>query len=158
MSPFPAQFESASIPPICPATRFGRSWACDCPCWVGGPAQATERPDSASRARWRFESREDTSRIADIDSRVFWITLWVTPVVWGFFTVSTFFSFNYGWMLCTLVALALSGANLYGYTRCSRAAKARVGSISASITSSVLQQGFASQFGGGGGGGAANRV
>ncbi|KAJ1479937.1 hypothetical protein T484DRAFT_1812328 [Baffinella frigidus] len=51
---------------------------------------------------WRFESREDTSRISDVDSRVFWVTLWVMPIIWGFFTVSTFFSFNYGWMLCTL--------------------------------------------------------
>ena len=31
------------------------------------------------------------------------LTLWLMPVVWGFFTVSTFFAFNYGWMLCTLV-------------------------------------------------------
>jgi hypothetical protein len=52
---------------------------------------------------WRFESREDTSRISDLDSRVFWLTLWVMPLVWGIFTVSTFFSFNYGWMLCCLV-------------------------------------------------------
>jgi len=52
---------------------------------------------------WRFESREDTSRISDLDSRVFWMTLWIMPVLWGIFTVSTFFSFNYGWMLCCLV-------------------------------------------------------
>lgn len=52
---------------------------------------------------WRFESREDTSRISDLDSRVFWLTLWVMPLIWGIFTVSTFFSFNYGWMLCCLV-------------------------------------------------------
>ena len=52
---------------------------------------------------WRFESREDTSRISDLDSRVFWLTLWVMPILWSIFTVSTFFSFNYGWMLCCLV-------------------------------------------------------
>jgi hypothetical protein len=52
---------------------------------------------------WRFESREDTSRISDLDSRVFWLTLWLTPILWSIFTISTFFSFNYGWMLCCLV-------------------------------------------------------
>mmetsp|Transcript_36161 Transcript_36161/g.56480 ORF Transcript_36161/g.56480 Transcript_36161/m.56480 type:complete len:85 (+) Transcript_36161:376-630(+) len=72
------------------------------------------------------------------------------PVVWGFFTVSTFFSFNYGWMLCCLVALALSGANLYGYIKCSRAAKERVGTMAASVTSNLLQQGLATRFGMGG--------
>jgi hypothetical protein len=55
---------------------------------------------------WRFESREDTSRISDLDSRVFWLTLWVMPILWTIFTVSTFFSFNYGWMLCCLVGLS----------------------------------------------------
>mmetsp|Transcript_56839 Transcript_56839/g.118878 ORF Transcript_56839/g.118878 Transcript_56839/m.118878 type:complete len:224 (-) Transcript_56839:24-695(-) len=100
---------------------------------------------------WRFESREDTSRIADVDSRIFWLTLWVMPVVWGFFAVSTFFSFNYGWMLCTLVALSLSCANLYGYVKCSRAAKAKVGSFASSVATGVLQQSIASRFGGGGG-------
>mmetsp|Transcript_54542 Transcript_54542/g.111271 ORF Transcript_54542/g.111271 Transcript_54542/m.111271 type:complete len:226 (+) Transcript_54542:102-779(+) len=99
---------------------------------------------------WRFESREDTSRIADVDSRVFWLTLWVWPLLWGFFTIQTFFSFNYGWMLCTLVALALSGANLYGYMKCSRAAKDRVSNIASSVASNMFQQGLASQFGGGG--------
>mmetsp|Transcript_29531 Transcript_29531/g.60032 ORF Transcript_29531/g.60032 Transcript_29531/m.60032 type:complete len:225 (-) Transcript_29531:84-758(-) len=99
---------------------------------------------------WRFESREDTSRIADVDSRVFWLTLWTWPLIWGFFTVQTFFSFNYGWMLCTLVALALSGANLYGYIKCSRAAKDRVSTLASSVASNMLSRGLASQFGGGG--------
>mmetsp|Transcript_38805 Transcript_38805/g.57028 ORF Transcript_38805/g.57028 Transcript_38805/m.57028 type:complete len:229 (-) Transcript_38805:168-854(-) len=92
---------------------------------------------------WRFESREDTSRISDLDSRVFWMTLWIMPLLWGIFTVSTFFSFNYGWMLCCLVALSLSGANLYGYTKCSRAANERMGGIASSVASSMMSQQFA---------------
>lgn len=91
---------------------------------------------------WRFESREDTSRISDLDSRVFWLTLWVMPLIWGIFTVSTFFSFNYGWMLCCLVAFSLSGANLYGYTKCSSAAKERMGGLASSVASSMLSQQF----------------
>jgi len=98
---------------------------------------------------WRFESREDTSRISDVDSRVFWVTLWLMPILWGFFTISTFFSFNYGWMLCCIVAVCLSGANLYGYIKCSRAAKAKVGSLASSVASGVLQQQFVSRFTGG---------
>lgn len=96
---------------------------------------------------WRFESREDTSRIADIDSRVFWLTLWLTPLVWSFFFISTFLSLNWGWLLCTVVANVLSGANLYGYIKCSRAAKEKVGSLATSVAANM----FASRFGGGGG-------
>mmetsp|Transcript_54437 Transcript_54437/g.127301 ORF Transcript_54437/g.127301 Transcript_54437/m.127301 type:complete len:222 (+) Transcript_54437:139-804(+) len=110
---------------------------------------------------WRFESREDTSRIADIDSRVFWLTLWVQPILWGFFTIQTFFSFNYGWMLCTLVAVALSGANLYGYIKCSRAAKDRVSNIASTMATGLVRQGLTAQFGGAAGApaaGGANNV
>ena len=67
---------------------------------------------------WRFESREDTSRISDLDSRVFWLTLWVMPLIWGIFTVSTFFSFNYGWMLCCLVRVRRSSCAA-SFPRCS---------------------------------------
>jgi len=107
---------------------------------------------------WRFESREDTSRIADVDSRIFWATLWVMPAIWGFFAFSAFFSFNYGWMLCTLVALSLSGANLYGYIKCSRAAKAKVGSFASSVATGMLTQSIASRFGGGASAAGANAV
>lgn len=99
---------------------------------------------------WRFESREDTSRISDLDSLVFWLTLWLTPILWSIFTISTFFSFNYGWMLCCLVAVSLSGANLYGYTKCSSAAKERMGGIASTVASSMLSQQL-SRFSGGGG-------
>eukprot|EP00283_Hemiselmis_rufescens_P026791 CAMPEP_0173439112 /NCGR_PEP_ID=MMETSP1357-20121228/20773_1 /TAXON_ID=77926 /ORGANISM="Hemiselmis rufescens, Strain PCC563" /LENGTH=214 /DNA_ID=CAMNT_0014404449 /DNA_START=5 /DNA_END=646 /DNA_ORIENTATION=- len=98
---------------------------------------------------WRFESREDTSRIADIDSRVFWLTLWVTPLVWSLFMISTLLSFNWGWLLCTVVANVLSAANLYGYVRCSRAAKDKVGSLATSVAAGMFSQGLSSRFGGG---------
>lgn len=38
------------------------------------------------------------------------------------------------------MALSLSGANLYGYTRCSSAAKERMGGIASSVASSMLSQ------------------
>jgi hypothetical protein len=40
------------------------------------------------------------------------------------------------------VALSLSGANLYGYTKCSSAAKERMGGIASSVASSMLSQQF----------------
>ena len=43
-------------------------------------------------------------------------------------------------LVCAQVALSLSGANLYGYTRCSNAAKERVGGIASSMASSMLSQ------------------
>ena len=58
---------------------------------------------------------------------IFWLTLWLMPLVWSIFFISTFLSLNWGWLLCTVVGNVLSGANLYGYIKCSRAAKEKVG-------------------------------
>ena len=41
------------------------------------------------------------------------------------------------------MALSLSGANLYGYTKCSSAAKEKMGGISAAVASSLMSQQFA---------------
>jgi hypothetical protein len=40
------------------------------------------------------------------------------------------------------VAFSLSGANLYGYTKCSSAAKERMGGLASSVASSMLSQQF----------------
>ncbi len=48
---------------------------------------------------------------------------------------------------CSQVALVLSGANLYGYIRCSRAAKAKVGTFAESVATGIFKQGLAQATG-----------
>ena len=65
---------------------------------------------------WYFESL-DEKKNSGMDSFMFWLALYVTPIVWGVFAVSSILSFNfYNFSLC-LAACILSGTNLYGYIK-----------------------------------------
>ncbi|TPX64920.1 hypothetical protein SpCBS45565_g05561 [Spizellomyces sp. 'palustris'] len=108
---------------------------------------------------WRFESREN--RIVNAtDSRVFWFSLYLAPALWALFAfISVFRSFM--WLLVTIVAITMSMANVIGYTKCEKDAKAKVTNF---IAGQGVVQGFvgnmiSNRLGGffGGGGGAASR-
>ncbi|KAJ1928760.1 Golgi apparatus membrane protein tvp23 [Tieghemiomyces parasiticus] len=72
---------------------------------------------------WIFESRDPSIPVNATDSRVFWGTLYATPVVWGLLALFTLIRFNFEWLLVVIVAIVLSGANLVGYMRCDKDAK-----------------------------------
>lgn len=73
--------------------------------------------DDNGQSHWVFESGNH-GRISARESRLFWIALIVTPVLWGIFLVTAFFGLNFKWMLPVFIALTLNGANLYGYIKC----------------------------------------
>jgi hypothetical protein len=76
--------------------------------------------------RWHFESARDPTTIDAIDSRVFWASLYVTPVVWVLLAIVAVLKFNFGWLLICAVAIALSASNTYGYMQCDKDARKRV--------------------------------
>jgi len=69
---------------------------------------------------WKFESRPDGQESNKKDSRLFWGSLYITPAIWVFLTVAALVKFNLKWLPLTLVAVALNGAQLWGYWQCSR--------------------------------------
>ena len=56
-----------------------------------------------------------------VDSRIFWISLYVTIVIWLFLAFFTLFDPK--WLLVVAVALTLNAANVVGYTQCDKDAK-----------------------------------
>jgi len=42
----------------------------------------------------------------------------LAPVFWGLFFLAALIGFRFKWLLLVMIALALNGANLHGYTRC----------------------------------------
>ena len=60
-----------------------------------------------------------------VDNRIFWTVLYATPVVWSFFFVTAFMRWHFGWMVTVIMALILSGSNVYGYWKCSSDQKAK---------------------------------
>lgn len=52
------------------------------------------------------------------EARLFWMALVVCPVLWSIFFIVALFGFKFKWLLLVMIALALNGANLYGYVKC----------------------------------------
>jgi hypothetical protein len=83
---------------------------------------------------WLFESAPQTT-VPALDSRIFWWALYLAPIVWGVFGILSLIRFSFDWLLVDLVGMALTGANLVGYFKCSSDASKR---LQASITSGAL--------------------
>jgi len=73
---------------------------------------------------WVFESADDASSLSPADKRLFWVGLYAPAVVWSVFLVMTIFKIQ--WLIVVVAALSLSGANIVGYTKCSKDASQRL--------------------------------
>ncbi|PVV01293.1 hypothetical protein BB560_004292 [Smittium megazygosporum] len=72
------------------------------------------------------------------DSKIFWTLLYATPVVWGVLAVVAFLSLRFQWLLIVIIAIALSYANLNGYSSCEKSARIEYnGAANSSTTPSV---------------------
>lgn len=54
------------------------------------------------------------------DGRIFWWSLYLTPIVWVLLGVVCVLKFNLSYLLLVVVALVLSSANIIGYYKCSK--------------------------------------
>ncbi|CAH1764115.1 14095_t:CDS:2 [Entrophospora sp. SA101] len=101
---------------------------------------------------WMFESRDPSRPVNPTDSRIFWISLYATIVIWIFFG---FFALLKQWFLIVLVALSLNIANAIGYTQCDKDAKkkwasnlaSRAASESPSLVGRLFTAGIGKYFG-----------
>jgi hypothetical protein len=74
--------------------------------------------------RWIFESAPNRA-VNKFDHSVFWTVLYMTPVAWACLFMIGLLKLEIGWLLTVCMALALSGANVYGYYKCSSDQKAK---------------------------------
>ncbi|CAB9530650.1 membrane protein TVP23 [Seminavis robusta] len=80
--------------------------------------------------RWIFECADtlpngSTIQRNKFDSNVFWMVLYVTPVIWGGLFIIGLLKFELGWLILVVMALGLNCANVYGYYKCSNDQKAK---------------------------------
>ncbi|PVU87732.1 hypothetical protein BB559_004949 [Furculomyces boomerangus] len=76
--------------------------------------------NDVGKSEWIFEHREVTN---SSDSSIFWIMLYITPLVWGVLAFVAILSFSFQWLLIVFIAIILSSTNLVGYTKCEKDAK-----------------------------------
>ncbi|KAL3217326.1 hypothetical protein MRX96_032517 [Rhipicephalus microplus] len=82
-----------------------------------------------------FQAGEQTTDASE--ASLFWMGLIGAPVLWTLFFFVSLFSWNFQWLMVTMIALALNGANLYGYIRCRLGSK---GSMKAAASNFFGQQ------------------
>lgn len=86
---------------------------------------STPGKPGATTNKWRFES-STTKKSNDFDVRVFWGGIYASTGVWILMALSAMLQLKVQWLLLCAVALVLNGANLVGYIRCDRDAKAKM--------------------------------
>ncbi|KXS13782.1 DUF846-domain-containing protein [Gonapodya prolifera JEL478] len=107
--------------------------------------------------RWTFEAKQNRA-VNPVDSRVFWTSLYVYPLVWLAFIILAILKLSVGWALLCGVAIALNVTNVLGYRNCDKDANARLAgylansaasnSLLGSFVGSVVSNRFASFMGG----------
>lgn len=97
---------------------------------------------------WRYESldQEELSRLNKKDSWLFWWTLYLNAAAWVVLGIIAIIRFNFDYLLVVGVCIALSVANLIGFTRCKKDAKKQIQAFAsqavASHVASTIQSAF----------------
>lgn len=92
---------------------------------------------------WKFESLQEGQRgVNKHDARTFWTVLYATPVVWVLLGIVAFLKLNVDYLLLVVIAVLLSGANLVGYLKCSKAAQNQL----SGLRSQLFAQGLRAYF------------
>jgi len=78
---------------------------------------------------WKFESKPSDRQVHPTDLLLFWSALVVTPLVWMMLGITSVIKFQLRWLLIVAVAVLLSGANVVGYWKCQKDAKAKLSSM-----------------------------
>eukprot|EP00168_Porphyra_purpurea_P021261 TRINITY_DN937_c0_g1_i1.p2 TRINITY_DN937_c0_g1~~TRINITY_DN937_c0_g1_i1.p2 ORF type:complete len:254 (-),score=106.13 TRINITY_DN937_c0_g1_i1:355-1038(-) len=76
--------------------------------------------DEDGAGTWRFETIQNRNALNVTDGRIFWWSLYLTPIVWVLLGVVCVLKFNLSYLLLVIVALVLSSANIIGYYKCSK--------------------------------------
>lgn len=73
---------------------------------------------------WVFETADPNRHINPIDSKVFWILLYVQPALWMVLAVMTLLKFELLYLLLVCINLSLSLTNAVAFTKCDKFGKA----------------------------------
>jgi len=81
--------------------------------------------DDDGESYWVFESRDPSRPANPIDSKMFWIALYVFPVLWTALLLVSILKFNISFLPIVLLALVFNVTNAIGFTYADRDAKQR---------------------------------
>lgn len=76
--------------------------------------------DDGTTQTWRFETIPDRDALNVTDGRIFWWTMYATPLIWLLLGIVCILKFNVSFLLMVVIALVLTSANIVGYYKCSK--------------------------------------
>lgn len=82
--------------------------------------------DDGMSQKWRFETIPDRENLNVTDGRIFWWTMYITPIIWVLLGAVCIVKFNVSYLLIVVIALMLSGANIVGYYKCNKDATEQI--------------------------------
>ncbi|CAN8030900.1 unnamed protein product [Ixodes persulcatus] len=98
--------------------------------------------DDVGKSHWVFESRKEGDPTSDAsESSIFWMALIAAPALWTLFLFISLFGWSFQWLMITLIAISLNGANLYGYIRCRLGKKRSITSAASNFFGQQLLKG-----------------
>jgi len=104
--------------------------------------------DDDGKSHWVFESKKDSDqmKVSPADSRIFWLALFLSPVIWLVFFFVTILGFNLKWLMVVCIALTFSSANLFGYIRCRIGQKANLSSVASNFIQKQIVKNVLTSF------------
>ncbi|PWW74477.1 DUF846-domain-containing protein [Tuber magnatum] len=66
---------------------------------------------------WVFESADETRQINATDSRFFWLTIYVVPLLWVFLAIIAIVRFEFIWLSLVVIAVILCVTNGVAFSR-----------------------------------------
>lgn len=76
--------------------------------------------------QWRFETIHDRDNLNVIDGRIFWWTLYASPVIWILLGIVCILKMNISYLIMVVIALVLNSANIIGYYKCNKDATEQI--------------------------------
>ncbi|KAJ3883075.1 Golgi apparatus membrane protein TVP23 [Lentinula edodes] len=114
--------------------------------------------DDDGESYWVFESRDPSRPANPIDSKMFWIALYVFPALWTSLLVVSILKLGLSFIPIVILALVFNVANAVGFTYADRDAKQRwansvvgggwgLGSLGGQLITGAVQKGVGRMFG-----------
>jgi len=97
---------------------------------------------------WLFQSVNDETLLNQVDRNVFWIVLYVWPLIWVVIAIINFLSFSFSWLVLVLLAFGFGMSNLIGFWKCSKDAKASMTNWASKGAMAAMTSGMAGGFAG----------
>eukprot|EP00397_Hematodinium_sp_SG-2012_P032202 GEMP01034263.1.p1 GENE.GEMP01034263.1~~GEMP01034263.1.p1 ORF type:complete len:189 (-),score=4.60 GEMP01034263.1:1473-2039(-) len=95
---------------------------------------------------WVFQSVKDETSLNQVDRNVFWMGLYIWPVVWLIIGIANFVSLSFSWLVLVGLAFGFAVSNLIGFWKCSKDAKKSMASWAQGQAMSALTSGVAGNF------------